>query len=224
MYRHTPQEMARNLKILLADDHPMLREGFKPLLGKLAERVDIHEAGDYPGVFEAAGRETDLDLVLLDLYMPGMPGLDGIRAFRAHFPDHALVVMSAANEPKDIQRIMEAGALGYINKATPGEEILSALRGILAGKPCVAAHGPFHPASAPSDGPIDPQHKLSELSPRQMSVLRGLLAGKSNSQIAEELGVTEGTVKTHLYTIFRILGVHSRTEALLAAQRLGLHD
>jgi DNA-binding NarL/FixJ family response regulator len=213
--------MEKSLKILLADDHPLFREGLKSVLLKLTDQVTVIEAEDYPGVFEAAGRDDDLDLVLLDLYMPGMPGMDGIRHFRQRHPELALVVMSAANEPEDIQRIMASGALGYITKSTSPERILGALRQVLAG----GIYMPFsRQEEPPASFPIDPNQKLATLTQRQLSVLKALVSGKSNHQIAELLQVAEGTVKTHLNTIFRILGVHNRTEAVLTAQRLGIRD
>jgi DNA-binding NarL/FixJ family response regulator len=213
--------MEKSLKILLADDHPLFREGLKSVLLKLTDQVSVIEAEDYPGVFEATGRDDDLDLVLLDLYMPGMPGMDGIRHFRQRHPELALVVMSAANEPEDIQRIMASGALGYITKSTSPDRILGALRHVLAG----GIYMPFdRQEEPPASFPIDPNQKLATLTQRQLSVLKALVSGKSNHQIAELLQVAEGTVKTHLNTIFRILGVHNRTEAVLTAQRLGIRD
>jgi len=209
------------MKILLADDHPMVRDGMRTLLRKLDDHVTLLEAQDYPGVFRLADEHTDLDLVLLDLYMPGNPGVDGIRQFRARYPGLALVVMSAADEPEDIQRIASLGALGYILKSSTSQLILSALRLIIAG-------GTYFPTSSlaerqPQGGRrIDPNQKLAALTERQLSVLRELVAGKSNHQIAESLQVTEGTVKIHLTSIFRILRVNNRTEALLAAQRMSI--
>jgi DNA-binding NarL/FixJ family response regulator len=209
------------MKILLADDHPMIRDGMQSVLHKLDDNVTILNAQDYPTAFTLAGEHPDLDLVLLDLYMPGMPGIDGIREFRQRFPGLALVVMSAADEPEDIQRIMAYGALGYITKSSTSQLILSALRLVLAG-------GVYMPnlslveRKGTGNARIDPNQKLAALTERQLSVLRQLLSGKSNLQIAEKLQVTEGTIKIHLTSIYRILKVTNRTEALLAAQRMGI--
>lgn len=209
------------MKILLADDHPMVRDGMKSVLRKLDDHVTILDAPDYPSAFLLAEQHADLDLVLLDLYMPGMPGVDGIRQFRQRFPSMALVVMSAADEPEDIQRILTYGALGYITKSSTSQLILSALRLVMAG-------GIYTPTpnlserKAGSKVRIDPNQKLAALTERQISVLKELLSGKSNLQIAQKLQLTEGTVKIHLTSIYRILNVTNRTEALLAAQRLGI--
>lgn len=208
------------MKILLADDHPLFREGIKPLLYKLDTDVDIIEAKDYPSAFEAAHRSEDLDLALLDLYMPGMAGLEGITRFRAAFPDVPVIILSAAEEPEDIQRLLAAGALGYITKSSPSEVILGALRLVLAG-------GVYLPPTLldnrePPEAQAEIARQKASLTVRQMEVLRELAQGKSNRQIGEALNVTEGTVKIHLASIFRLLNVSNRAEALLVAQKMKL--
>jgi len=210
------------MRILFADDHPLFREGVKPVLSKLAPEVEIIEAKDYPAAFEAARRYEDIDLALLDLYMPGMPGIDGIARFRASFPHVPVAVLSAADERESIQRLLANGALGYICKSSPSDVILSALRLILAG-------GVYIPPSlldAPSDNDAKAMvmevGKQESLTRRQVEVLREVAKGLNNRQIAQNLNVTEGTVKIHLATIFRVLNVNSRTEALLLAQKMGL--
>lgn len=210
------------MRILFADDHPLFREGVKPVLSKLAPEVEIIEAKDYPAAFEAARRYEDIDLALLDLYMPGMSGIDGIARFRASFPHVPVAVLSAADERESIQRLLANGALGYICKSSPSDVILSALRLILAG-------GVYIPPSlldAPSDSDTNAMvmeiGKQESLTRRQVEVLREVAKGLNNRQIAQNLNVTEGTVKIHLATIFRVLNVNSRTEALLLAQKMGL--
>lgn len=121
------------MKILLADDHPLFREGVKPVLHKLDRKVELVEAVDYPSAFEAMHRAGEVDLALLDLYMPGMAGLDGVARFRVAFPEIPVVVLSAAEERDDIQTLLAAGALGYITKSSPSDVILAALRVVLSG-------------------------------------------------------------------------------------------
>ncbi|TCJ14995.1 response regulator transcription factor [Parasulfuritortus cantonensis] len=210
------------MRILFADDHPLFREGVKPVLLKLAPDVEIIEAKDYPAAFEAARQHQDIDLALLDLYMPGMPGIDGIARFRASFPHLPVAVLSAADERENIQRLLGDGVLGYISKASPSDVILNALKLMLAG-------GVYVPPSLLDDArdggtrPIAPEAGRHEaLTRRQVEVLRELAKGLNNRQIAHNLNVTEGTVKIHLATIFRVLNVNSRTEALLLAQKMGL--
>lgn len=209
------------MRILFADDHPLFREGVKPVLAKLADAVEIIEAKDYPAAFEAVRNNQDIDLALLDLYMPGMPGIDGIARFRASFPHIPLAVLSAADERENIQRLLANGALGYICKSSPSDVILSALRLILAG-------GVYIPPNLLDESDADvvkiviEAGKHETLTRRQVEVLRELAKGLNNKQIALNLNVTEGTVKIHLATIFRVLNVSSRTEALLLAQKMGL--
>jgi len=210
------------MRILFADDHPLFREGVKPVLSKLAADVEILEAKDYPMAFDLARRHDDIDLALLDLYMPGMSGVDGIGRFRAAFPRIPVAVLSASDERENIQRLLANGALGYISKSSPSDVILSALRLVLAG-------GIYIPPSL-LDGAFEGDAetfmveagKQESLTRRQVDVLRELAKGLNNRQIAHNLNVTEGTVKIHLAGIFRVLNVNSRTEALLLAQKMGL--
>lgn len=209
------------MRILFADDHPLFREGVKPVLRKLAERVEIIEAKDYPTAFAQATRHADLDLALLDLYMPGMAGIDGVSRFRVTFPKIPVVVLSAAEEHEDIQQLLANGALGYIGKSSSSDVIQTALQLVLAG-------GVYVPPSVLMQRGQEEMLTLhldsgrhAHLTRRQVSVLRELAKGHSNKQIAGNLLVTEGTVKIHLTTIFRLLNVANRTEAVLLAQKMG---
>lgn len=205
------------LKILLADDHPLFREGIRPLLLKLGDSVDILEAPNYPTVFEIARVTPDLDLAMLDLFMPGLPGVEGIRQFRTKFATVPVVVFSATEQASHVQGAMDAGASGFITKCSPSEVILNAVKLVLDG----GIYLPPSMLNRDSDAP-PPLVDTSKLTRRQMDVLNELAHGKSNRQIADNLGLTEGTVKIHLAGIFRILQVTNRTEAVLVAQRMGL--
>lgn len=215
------KERSTTMRILFADDHPLFREGVKPVLTKLADQVEVIEAKDYPAAFEAARKCEDLDLALMDLTMPGMTGVEGIARFRAAFPRVPVAVLSASDERDPIQRLLANGALGYICKSSPSDVILSALRLILAG-------GVYIPPSLLDESgegapPLSIEAGKQEgLTKRQVDVLRELAKGLNNKQIAHNLNVTEGTVKIHMATIFKILNVSSRTEALLVAQKMGL--
>jgi DNA-binding NarL/FixJ family response regulator len=205
--------------MLLADDHPLFREGVKPVLHKLDPDLDLIEAIDYPSAFAAMHRAGEVDLALIDLHMPGMSGMDGVIRFRAAFPEIPLVVLSASELAEDIHRLLAAGALGYVTKSSPSEVILGALRLVLAG-------GVYIPPSVldqRSGADPDPA-RPGPLTARQMEVLRELAKGQSNKQIAKALAVTEGTVKIHLAAIFRILKVNNRTEAVLVAQKMGIDE
>lgn len=207
------------MRILLADDHPLFREGVKPVLEKLDPDVEILEAIDFPSAFETMHRAEEVDLVLMDLYMPGMAGVEGVTRFRATFPEAPVVILSASEQIDDIQRLLAAGALGYITKSSPSDTILGALRLVLAG-------GVYVPPALLDNSEGAPPSLVSSrypaLSYRQIQVLRELAKGQSNRQIGFALDVTEGTVKLHMAAIFRILKVNNRTEAVLVAQKMGL--
>jgi len=206
------------MKILLADDHPLFREGVKPVLLKLDRRVTLIEAHDYPSAFAAMHRAREVDLALLDLFMPGMSGLEGVSRFRAAFPDIPVVVLSASEQTEDIKKLLAAGALGYITKASPSDVILSALQQVLAG----TVYVPPSLQEFTNDAEAPAAVQSGALTSRQLQVMREMAKGRSNRQIGETLQVTEGTVKLHVAAIFRLLKVNNRTEAVLVIQKMGL--
>lgn len=211
------------MKILLADDHPLFREGVKHVLMQLGEQVNIVDAHDYPSLFAEAAANPDLDLVLADLYMPGMGGHEGIAEFRNQFPDTPLVIMTASESRTDAHRAMASGALGYVLKSSPSQAMLDALNRVLAGNIYVPPifEGDDHPEDTSSLMPFSSQG--IHLTHRQLEVLKLLLQGKPNKIIARELDLSEGTVKIHVGAIFRALGVTNRTEAAVAARRFDLN-
>lgn len=211
------------MKILLADDHPLFREGVKHVLMLLGEEVEIVDAHDYPTLFAEAAANPDLDLVLADLYMPGMGGHEGIAEFRDQFPDTPLVIMTASESRADARRALASGALGYVMKSSPSQEMLDALIRVLDGGIYIP---PLLEGDEQSDGPFSLMPLSSQgirLTHRQLEVFKLLLQGKTNKTIARELELSEGTVKIHVAAIFKALGVSNRTEAAIAAQRFGLN-
>ncbi len=209
------------MKTLLADDHPLMREGVRLVLSQLEPAVEIIDAHDYPSLFAQTALHPDLDLALVDLNMPGFVGAQGIAQFRNRFPDIPLVVLSASESQQDIRGTLEAGALGYIPKASSSAEMLAALRRVLAGDLYVpvclnGGHDCLHTV-APADFEAL-QH--SGLTARQLEVARLLAQGCANKAIAGMLAMSEGTVKVHIAAIFRAFNVTNRTEAVLAIQRV----
>ena len=209
------------MKTLLADDHPLMREGVRQVLSQLEPAIEIIDAHDYPSLFAQTALHADLDLALVDLNMPGFVGIQGITQYRYRFPDIPLVVLSASESANDIRNALEAGALGYIPKAASTTVMLAALRQVLAGDIFVPAclgdgHAGLH-SVAPADFEAL-QH--SGLTARQLEVARLLAQGCANKAIAGMLSMSEGTVKVHIAAIFRAFGVTNRTEAVLEIQRL----
>lgn len=208
------------MKTLLADDHPLMREGVRQVLSQLEPPVEIVDAHDYPSLFAQTALHADLDLALVDLNMPGFVGMQGITQYRHRFPDIPLVVLSASESPHDIRSALEAGALGYIPKAASTAAMLAALRQVLTGNPFVPAslgdsHVDLH--TLPPAGFTGLQH--CGLTARQLEVAHLLAQGCANKAIAGMLAMSEGTVKVHIAAIFRAFGVTNRTEAVLAIQR-----
>lgn len=209
------------MKTLLADDHPLMREGVRQVLSQLEPQVEIIDAHNYPSLFAQTALHTDLDLALVDLNMPGFVGMQGIAQYRSRFPDIPLVVLSASESPSDIRNALEAGALGYISKAASTAVMLTALRQVLAGNIFVPAclgggNGGLHTVAVADFDTL--QH--CGLTARQLEVARLLAQGCTNKAIAGMLAMSESTVKVHIAAIFRALDVSNRTEAVLAIQRL----
>jgi DNA-binding NarL/FixJ family response regulator len=210
------------MKILLVDDHPLLRGGMRFLLRSLDAELDMDEASNCSQALDLMA-ECSYDLVLLDLNMPGLNGLDALAAVRDAAPGTPLVVLSAESDPGVIRAAIEGGAMGFIPKSSTSEVLIHALRLVLAQgvylPPLVLDAKPSVPAPA---APRTGSTVLPGLTPRQMEVLRCVIRGKQNKAIARELELSEGTVKAHLSAVYQALGAHSRTEAVYAAANLGL--
>jgi DNA-binding NarL/FixJ family response regulator len=209
------------MKTLLADDHPLMREGIRQVLAQLEPELEIIDAHDYPSLFSQTTEHPDLDLALVDLNMPGFVGMQGITLFRSRFPDIPLVVLSASESSHDIRSALEAGALGYIPKAASSAAMLAALRQVLAGDIYVPAclddsQGGLH-TIVPDDFKALQNRGLTA---RQFEVARLLVQGFTNKSIGGMLAMSEGTVKVHIAAIFRAFNVSNRTEAVLEIQRL----
>lgn len=209
------------MKTLLADDHPLMREGVRQVLSQLEPPVEIVDAHDYPSLFAQTAQHADLDLALVDLNMPGFVGMRGIAQFRSRFPEIPLVVLSASESPHDVRSALEAGALGYIPKSAPAPVMLAALRQVLAGDlyvPDCLGHAPSVAAEtgAADLGPL----KGLGLTARQIEVAGLLAQGHANKTIGTLLSMSESTVKVHNTEIFKALGVSNRTEAVIEIQRL----
>lgn len=206
------------LKLLIVDDHALFREGLCHVLRELDEQATILEAPDYERALQHAAANPELDLVLLDLNMPGKDGFTALDSFATRYPTLPVVILSASSLRSDIQRALDAGAMGYIPKDTTSAIMLGALRLILAG----GIYIPPNLAQADTPAALGRPRNRSALTPRQLDVLALLVQGISNKDIATRLGLSEGTVKMHVTSIFRELGVSNRTQATLAAQNAGL--
>lgn len=202
------------MKILLIDDHALFREGFKLMLGRVLPEVPrVVEVGSAEAGLAAASGE-DFDLIFLDLGLPGLGGLDGVRAMRSQCPATCLVVLSAVDGSEVVRQALLYGAQGYLPKTIAAEEMREALNQILAGR--------VYSPGCLREEVVQPDRLDQKLTTRQVEVLAELCAGKSNREIGDYLGMSENTVRVHVSAIFRELGVRSRTEAVLLAKRKGL--
>lgn len=211
------------MRVLIVDDHPLYREGLKALLSGLDPDVETVDAADVAEAEGLAGAAPGFDLILLDMNLPGLNRLAALQRMKAAFEAACLVVVSAEEDPALILQAIDAGAAGYIPKNTDVAVTIRALQLVLA-------HGIFVPAHAlrsmggPCGSPAPAPERLPEFSERQRAVLRGLLQGKPNKVIARELDVAEGTVKAHLWAVYQLLGVSTRTQAMCRVHELGLLD
>ncbi len=208
-------------KVLIGDDHPLFREALRVALGDACDGEDntILEAQDIGGIKSLAADNEDLDLILLDLKMPGVSGFSGLVELKQSHPDIPIVVVSATEERNTIREAIAFGAAGFIPKSLPRHEIAAAIQNVLDGELFVPAQARME------DEPTDEEKerlaiakRMSTLTPQQMRVLSLIAEGKPNKIIAFELDVAETTVKAHITAILRKLKVHSRTQAVLAAQ------
>ena len=212
--------MAHATRVVIADDHPMVRRALAESLDRILAGAEIAEVGSLAEA-TAALDSGGADLLLLDLQMPGMNGLASLTVLRHAYPAVPILVVSANEDPLVMREVIEFGASGFLPKSTPVGEIGAAVAAILAG-------GIWLPEAASAAYLDESESELAagiaELTPQQRRVLMLLTDGKSNKQIAFELAVTEATVKAHLSQIFRKLGVRSRTQAVISARRLTRAD
>jgi len=207
------------MKILIADDHALIREGIRGQLAELGGEVTTIEARDWIETFTAARTHPDLELALVDLRMPGRQGLAALAELLRANPGLPVLVLSASEDVRDMRDTLRIGAMGYVAKSETSAVMLGAVRLVLDGgmyiPPAMAELGPGSQA-APSPDPV------GELTARQLAVLRLIVEGKSNDEIAQTLHLARATVKVHLAAIFRALEVTNRTQAAVAAERFGL--
>lgn len=204
-------------KVLIADDHPLVRDGLRTVLAVSFDRCELFEADDLPETIEVIDREGDFDLILLDYNMPGMNGLEGLERLRSRYPYLPVVIVSASLERRLVYGALERGAAGFIPKSLPRSEIMQAVRNILAGEV-------FHPQDL-EDAPVDAEEqeilrRIHTLTPQQLKVLQMLVAGRLNKEIAFLLSVNETTVKAHVSAILQKLQVFSRTQAVILANKV----
>lgn len=204
--------------LLIVDDHPLFRGALRQVLCDTRSDIRITEGGSFGELIELIDSGGEVDLILLDLTMPGVQGFSGLMQLRGRYPELPVVVVSASEDPGTIRRCLQFGALGFIPKSLPVERIRDAVKSVLRGEVWVPPEIDLE--SAPSDKVADLVERLATLTPQQMRVLNMLSEGLLNKQIAFKLGVSEATVKAHVSAILQKLGVDSRTQAVIALNKI----
>jgi len=203
---------------VIADDHPLFRGALREAVSALFADATIAEAGSFDEAVALLDKSADVDLVLLDLAMPGVRGFSGLMYLRAQYPSVPVVVVSANDDPAVIRRCMEFGASGFIPKTLGVDEMGQAIAHVLEGGVWTP---PDVDLKAGADGETaDLMGRLATLTPQQVRVLMMLSEGLLNKQIAYNLSVSEATVKAHVSAILQKLGVESRTQAVIAAAKI----
>jgi DNA-binding NarL/FixJ family response regulator len=205
-------------RIVIADDHPLFRGALRAAVSGLFKNAEMTEAGTFDEVSKLLERGGDVDLILLDLTMPGARGFSGLMYLRAQYPSVPVVVVSANDDPAVIRRCMSFGASGFIPKTLGTDDMRTAISRVLKG--CV-----WTPPDVDLEAGSDAESaalmaRLATLTPQQVRVLMMLSEGLLNKQIAYELSVSEATVKAHVSAILQKLGVESRTQAVIAAAKI----
>ena len=213
------------MRALVIDDHPLIQEAVSNVLRRLDATVDIDVAGNCELGIEIASRATEPDLVLLDLDLPGLSGIAALKVWRERFPGIPVIVLSATTDQQTVLAALGAGAAGFIPKSSSNEVMLSAVRLVQAGGkylPSEILSGSGAAGSVSRTRQGAPSLDTLGLTARQIDVLRLIARGASNKVICRELGVAERTVKAHITAVFRALKVSSRTQAAIAAGKLGM--
>jgi len=204
--------------IIIVDDHPLFRDALRQALSDSIRDLRISETGSLDGLSGALEQNSETDLVLLDLAMPGVKGLSGLMYLRAQYPEIPVVIVSANEDPAAIRRCIEFGASGFVPKSLPVETIRDAIRTVLDGD--VWTPPDLDLGQAGDSETSDLVARLATLTPQQVRVLMMLSEGLLNKQIAYKLNVSEATIKAHVSAILQKLGVDSRTQAVIAVNKI----
>ncbi len=215
------------IRVMLVDDQALFREGLRTLLSVWPDLTVVGEANNGQEALAVADK-TQPDVVLMDLRMPVLDGVAATRQLLAERPSTRVIVLTTFDDDEHVFDGLRAGAVGYLLKDVPSEKLVEAIRAAAQGQsflqPSVAAKvvAEFARLTAVTPAPLSPQSLVEPLSDRELEILALLAAGDSNKEIAQQLFITEGTVKNHITSILGKLGVRDRTQAALKAREMGL--
>ncbi len=205
-------------RFIIVDDHPLFRGALGQAMGDLFPDAEVLEAGSLDELTQLLATVGEIDLILLDLTMPGVHGLSGLLYLRAQHPEVPVVIVSASDDARTIRRCIDCGASGFIPKSQPVEAMRDAIRRILGGEVWLPTDVDL--SSVPTGETAQLVSRMSTLTPQQVRVLMMLGEGLPNKQIAYKLGVSEATIKAHVSAILQKLGVDSRTQAVIAINKI----
>ncbi|MCE8003423.1 response regulator [Billgrantia ethanolica] len=214
MHDHAP-----SYRILIADDHPLFREAIARVVGDGFPGSELLETADLDATLAVTADEEDLDLILLDLNMPGMSGLTGLLQLRNEAPTIPVAIISAEEDKNVMLQAVSCGAVGFLTKSSPKEQLIKAIAQILEGNiylPSEIMRASAARAHEPNERGISAE-QLETLTRKQIQVLERMTRGESNKMIAYNLNIAETTVKAHVSAILRKLGVSNRVQAILSA-------
>jgi len=210
-------------QVFIVDDHPLYRLALKGAVAAACTKCEIFEADSIGGLFEGLDRHPHIDLLLLDLNVPGAHGFNALAHLRGSRPELPIIVVSASDDMRTVRQALAFGAQGFVSKSadskTIGDNILAVLRGEV-----VTPAGLAREDTRADEGALEIAERIAQLTPQQFRVLGMLCAGRLNKQIAEDLDIAEATVKAHMTVILRKLGALNRTQAVLLAGRLARED
>lgn len=214
--------MDKQLSILIVDDHSMVRNGTRLTIQSLTDTVKVHEAKNGTQAIEKLNNNLEIDLILLDIGLPDVNGIDLLKTIRKDFPLIPVIMISASDDSVEVEAALSGGARGFIHKSEDEHIMKQAIQLVLSG-------GMYFPPSLLSrenlsQNRLDNNPSANDLTPRQLEVIKLLTDGNPNKIIAGKLGCTESTVRVHVTAIFKVLGVSNRTEAAMKARNIGLVD
>lgn len=210
------------MRFVIADDHPLFREALTAALTPLFDGLSVIEADSTDALFDVLKRNDNVDLLLLDLSMPGSNWFDTLATAKERLPDLPIVMVSANDDIDVISQAMALGASGYIPKSTPTRSIAEAIDIVLGGEQWLPA-SIAERLTDHSSNMSDMLERFKELTPKQLLVLRYVRSGMMNKQIAHEMNVTEATVKAHISAALKKLDINTRTQAVLLMDKLQIN-
>jgi DNA-binding NarL/FixJ family response regulator len=207
-----------NTRLVIADDHPLFRNALRQAVASVLSSAVVDEAGSFEDLTALLEKDAEVDLILLDLTMPGISGFSGLIYLRAQYPAIPVVIVSASDDGATIRRSLDFGASGFIPKRFGVDTLRDAIVKVMEGEIWVPADTDLSATADPDMTKL--RDRLVTLTPQQVRVLMMLSQGLLNKQIAYELGVSEATIKAHVSAILQKLGVESRTQAVIAAAKI----